>query len=119
MIWPLKKKKANSSYWERSDAWPRFVDGKTIMACWTNPERTRRVFLIARLDGMFSEFSEYFSDHECEMCWIEVNAGASFYDSEETALREIHAAYPWSRSVEPARRNAEQGAAADAEDQRP
>jgi hypothetical protein len=44
-------------------------------------------------------FSQFFSDEEFERCWIQENAGGSFYDSEEVAVREIHAAFPWSRDI--------------------
>ena len=44
-------------------------------------------------------YSEFFSDEEFEHCWIPERAGGSFYDSEEIAVREIHADFPWSRDV--------------------
>ena len=44
-------------------------------------------------------YSEFFSDEGFEHCWIPERAGGSFYDSEEIAVREIHADFPWSRDV--------------------
>lgn len=57
------------------------------------------MYLIARHDGGFSSYSQYFSDAEFEHRWIQEHAGGSFYDSEEIALREIHGDFPWSREV--------------------
>ena len=108
MIWPFKKKETLEYLPERSDAWPVFVDSKTAIACWMHPDRMQRVFLIKRHDGTFSRWSENFSDHKLEMCWMQDDAGGSFYDSEETATQEIHSTYPWTEGVEPERRNAEQ-----------
>jgi len=88
---PAKMKVADSS--------PKFVDGKVAVCRWTHPEGKRRVYLIARKDGLFGRWSEFFSDAEFEMCWIQDDASGSFYDSEETAVSEIHSAYPWSRDV--------------------
>jgi len=111
MIWPFKKK--SSVQWppERSDAWPVFLDSMRATACWTNSDRTHRVFLIARADGTFSKHAEMFSDDEYEMCWIQEDAGGSFFDSEETAIHEIHGQIPWSKKVEPERQDAEQSTA--------
>jgi hypothetical protein len=66
---------------------------------WTHPDGKHRVYLIARRDGLFGRWGEHFSDEEFEMCWIQDDTGGSFYDSEETAVTEIHVAYPWSRDV--------------------
>jgi hypothetical protein len=92
---------------ERSDAWPQFVDGKKSIACWTHPDHDRRVFLICREDGTFSKLSQIFSHDEFENCWIPEDSGGSFFDSEETAIHEIHGQFPWSKDVEQERRNAE------------
>jgi hypothetical protein len=108
MIWPFRKKKS----WppERSDDWPTFVDGRSPIACWKHPDAKHRVFLVARPDGCFSKYAEFFSEDEFEMCWIQEDSGGSFFDSEETAIHEIHGQFPWSKDVEPERRNAEQPA---------
>jgi hypothetical protein len=42
------------------------------------------------------------------MSWIQEDAGGSFYDSEETAISEIHSTYPWTKDVALERRRAEQ-----------
>jgi hypothetical protein len=57
------------------------------------------VYLIARGDGLFSLCSEHLSHDDLEMYWIADDQGASIYDSEETAVREIHSRYPWSTEV--------------------
>jgi hypothetical protein len=82
-----------------SDTWPIFIHGNVAVSRWTHPDGKRRVYLIARGDGLFSRCSEHFSNDEFEMCWISDDVGASVYDSEETAVREIHSTYPWSREV--------------------
>ena len=44
---------------------------------------------------------EFFSDDEYERCWLDDDRGSSFYDSEETAVHDIHGAFPWTRDVQP------------------
>ena len=104
MFWPFRKKKA----WlrERSNAWPRFMDGMTPIACWTHPDGDHRVFLVSRRDGTFTKYSEFFSHDKFENCWVPEDSGGSFFDSEDTAIREIHGQFPWSKDVEPEGRNA-------------
>jgi hypothetical protein len=58
------------------------------------------VYLIARHDGLYCYGGYYFSDAEFENCWIAQGTGGSFFDSVEIAVREIHAAWPWSRLVD-------------------
>ena len=79
--------------------WPTFIHGNVAVCRWTHPDGQRRVYVISRGDGLFSRWSEHFSDHEDETNWISDDVGASVYDSEETAVREIHSVYPWSREV--------------------
>ncbi len=107
MIWPFKKKQTMQRPPEPSDAWPVFVNSMWAIACWTHSDRTRRVFLIQRKDETFGRWSEYFSDYKLDMCWIQEYAGGSFYGSEAIAIREIHDTYPWTKEVEPERKNAE------------
>ena len=78
---------------------------------WTHPGGKHRVFLVARQDGRFSKHSQVFSDDEFEMCWIQEDVGGSFYDSEDTAVAEIHASFPWSSELEPERHKAEHASA--------
>ena len=85
--------------WPNPSAWPTFVDGKRAICRWIHPDGKRRVFLLSRSDGLFARWSEYFSEEEFEMCWVADDMGGSFYDSQETAVREIHFAYPWSVAV--------------------
>jgi hypothetical protein len=82
-----------------SDDWPILIFGHVAVSRWTHPDGKQRVYLIARGDGLFGRWSEHFSDDEDEMCWTPDDLGASLYDSEETAVREIHSASPWSREV--------------------
>lgn len=84
---------------ESDDPWPQFIHGNVAVSRWTHPSGQRRVYLIVRGDGLFTRFSEHLSDVDLEMCWISDDLGASLYDSEETAVREIYCAYPWSREV--------------------
>jgi hypothetical protein len=81
-------------------SWPRFGAG-VAKRRWTHPSGKERVYLISRHDGLFVYASEYFSDAEFEHCWIPEGVGKSFFDSEPTAVRELHVAYPWSRDVSP------------------
>jgi hypothetical protein len=100
IFWPFRKRNRSLEY-RRSDAWPKFADGRITIACWTKPDRTLRVFMITNGDGTLGRWTEYFSEDPYEMCWVECTEGASFYDSEETAIREIYSNYPWLRDVEP------------------
>ena len=101
MIWPFKKIPSSSVNAGRNERWPRFVHGNRAILCWIDPDRTKRLFLVARRDGTFSVDSWFFSEDKYEMCWIPNTQGKSLYDSEETAVREIHATNPWTRDVEP------------------
>jgi hypothetical protein len=92
MFWSRTKAKPDSN------RWLRFVIGSPVCR-WTSSDGKERVYLIARHDGSFSYGREYFSDEEFEHCWISVGAGGSIFASEEIALREIYALYPWSRDV--------------------
>ncbi len=103
MFWPFGKKKGLGSSQPRCDDWPNFANGKRPLARWTSTDRTLRIFLIANPDGTFGSRSEYFSNDQYALCWMEYSGGASIYDSEDTAAREIHDAYPWTRDVVPVR----------------
>ena len=83
---------------EIPDTWPRYTMGKAVCR-WTHPGGKQRVYLIARADGLFCYGSMFFSEAEFERCWIPEGTGGSFFDSEETAVREVHSAWPWSRTV--------------------
>ena len=71
----------------------------TVRCRWTHSDGKRRVYLIARHDGAFSYGCEYFSDDRAEICWMPEGAGGSIFASEEIAVKEIHASFPWSRDV--------------------
>jgi hypothetical protein len=81
------------------DTWPVYIHGNVAIARWTHPDGERRIYLIARGDGLFSHDGEYFNNDEDTMCWISDNVRPGLCDSEQIAVKEIHATYPWSRSV--------------------
>jgi hypothetical protein len=81
------------------DDWADFAYGHVAIARWTDANGERRVYLIARSDGLFSYWGERFVKYPEEMYWIPDSVRAGKYDSEETAVREIYAAYPWSRNA--------------------
>ena len=78
--------------------WPRFVMGSPVCR-WTSRDGKHRVYLIARQDRAFSSSSEYFSDDEFENCWVTAGVDGSIFASEDIALREIRAAYPWTKDA--------------------
>jgi hypothetical protein len=85
---------------DSSDRWPVFVTKMVAIARWTDADKKRRVYLISRSDGMFTYCSEHFSDGLDEMRWIvDDKRGASFFDREETALREICSRFSWCGEV--------------------
>ena len=90
--------KARKQGKEIPDTWPSYVAGKAVCR-WTHPCGKQRVYLIARADGLFCYGSMYFSEAEFERCWMPEVTGGSFFDSEDTAVREVHSAWPWSRTV--------------------
>ena len=81
------------------DSWPSFADGRRTLARWIHPNGKSRVFLVQRLDGRLSKYSEVFSEEEFEMCWLPQERGGSLYDSTETAERNIGLEYPWTKEV--------------------
>jgi hypothetical protein len=107
MIWPFKKKPTRPWPPVRSDNWPRYVDGRVPIACWTHPSGDERVFLIRRREGTYTTDAEWFSNEEFEMCWIG-SGSSSIYDTEETARWELSAQYPWTNDVEAKALDAEQ-----------
>ena len=82
------------------DKWPRFSDGKEAISRWTHPDGKQRVYLIFRPDGMFSRWSEHYSDSEFEHCWISDDRGGSFFDSKATARKEVLSTYPWAQTAQ-------------------
>lgn len=59
-----------------------------------NKDRSRRVFIYRREDGLFSYEPWYYSEDEYEMCWIGQRC-SGLYDSQETAIREAQANVDW------------------------
>jgi hypothetical protein len=89
----------NKAKQQISDTWPIFSYGHVVIARWTHPEGKHRVYLIERSDGLFSYSGERFLDDPTEMCWTPDNVHTGLYDSEQIAIREILATYPWSCNV--------------------
>ncbi|MGE5111841.1 MAG: hypothetical protein ACM3JB_13350 [Acidobacteriaceae bacterium] len=82
------------------DRWLTFV-GRQAFCRWTDVQKKRRIYLITLPDGFFTLWTGHFSDDALEMSWIDDTQGASYYDSEQTAIADIHARFPWSRDVAP------------------
>jgi hypothetical protein len=55
------------------DDWALFAYGHVAIARWTDAQGERRVYLIARGDGLFSFWGEYFCKDPEEMCWLPDN----------------------------------------------
>ena len=102
----FKKSKPRNRGKEAPDTWPQYTMGKAICR-WTHPSGKQRVYLIARADGLFCHGSMCFSDEEFEHCWIPEGTGGSFFDSRETAIREIQSSWPWSQTVSAEERTGE------------
>src|SRR5262245_7808416 len=103
MMWPFKKQEVPATASNDRDAWSRFVEGKAI-ECWMDAERQRRVFLVKRNDGLFIIQREHYqTKKDCEYCdpgWMPDGGDyGSYFDSEETAIQEIHGKCPWSTDV--------------------
>jgi hypothetical protein len=82
-----------------SDSWPIFFHGHVAIARWMHPDGKHRVYLIARSDGLFIHSGERFLDDPNEMCWTCDNVHTGLYASEQIAVREIEAIYPWTCGV--------------------
>jgi len=80
---------------------PSFSDNRSLKKAWVKADNTERVFIFENSDGSWGLWGDYFSDHEAEMCWCANDMGGHFYDSEETAIKELKASYPWAKDVEP------------------
>lgn len=104
----FKKKTPLTKARGRED-WPAFVMGRRAILRWIHPDGKHRAYVIARDDGHFMKWSEFFCADEFENCWIPEDMGGSFYDSEVTAIREVHGGFPWTQELQPERRAAEPG----------
>lgn len=93
--WQKKKSQSEAV----PDRWPKFSAGNKAIARWTHKDGRQRVYLLVRADGMFSRWGEHYSDEEFEHCWIPDDRGGSFFDSKETAKKEILSAYPWAQAA--------------------
>ncbi|PQV63149.1 hypothetical protein B1R32_11557 [Abditibacterium utsteinense] len=62
-------------------------------------EKKLRVIFFQRIDGSFGFAEEYFSGHELDMCWMPQSRNISFFDTLETALREVHGRVDWLISI--------------------
>jgi len=84
-----------------NDELPAFTDQRTFKKVWVKVDKTERVFIYINDDGTWGHWGEYFSDHDAEMYWIQNDMGGHYYDTEETAIKEVHASYPWSKDIDP------------------
>ena len=84
-----------------NDELPAFTDQRTFKKVWVKVDKTERVFIYINDNGTWGHWGEYFSDHDAEMCWIQDDMGGHYYDTEETAIKEVHASYPWSKDIGP------------------
>ena len=84
-----------------TDSIPTFTDNRVLKKVWVNHNNTERVFIFKNADGTWGLMSDYFSDYETEMCWCANDMGGHFYDSEQTAIKELKASYPWAKEIEP------------------
>ena len=73
---------------------------RVINKAWIKADKTERVFVYKNDDGTWGHWGEYFSDHEAELCWCPNEMGGHFYDTEETAIKELHSSYPWSKEID-------------------
>ena len=80
---------------------PKFFDKRKLKLVWVNYELKERVFIYSTISGTWGMWGEEFSDHEAEMCWCGDDMGGHIYDSEQTAIKELKAAYPWARDMDP------------------
>ena len=78
---------------------PQFSDERILSKVWVREDNTERVFIYKNANGTWGLWGEYFSDHEAEMCWLSDDMGGHFYDSEETAIKELIASYPWAKEL--------------------
>ena len=90
------------------NSWQELTCGKTPIAKWINSDQDELVFLTKLNNGTYSCCSfQYESDEYCD-CWIPCD-GDSFFDSEETAIREINVMWPWTKTVEIINKTPNQG----------
>ena len=80
---------------------PTFSDNRKLTKVWLKSDNTERVFIFENTNDTWGLWGDYFSDHEAEMCWCTNDMGGHFYDSEETAIKELKSSYPWAKEVEP------------------
>jgi hypothetical protein len=84
------------------DIWPKFGEEKAV-ARWVDSKQKLRIILTKRDDGMFSIHEERFieesSDYGDYSYWCPQERGRSFFDSEDTAISEIHGCYPWTVDI--------------------
>jgi len=80
---------------------PKFTGDRNLKKVWVKHDNTERVFIFENTNGTWGLWSDYFSDHELEMCWCVNDIGGHYYDSEEIAIKELKASFPWAKEVEP------------------
>ncbi len=67
---------------------------KDIQTIYSDSKK-QRVTVFQRDDETFGFLQEYFSEDEFEMCWVPIFTNWSYFDTEETALREVYGRVDW------------------------
>jgi len=78
----------------------KYIDEGVVSKVWLNKNSKERVCIYSK-NGIWGIRYDYFSEHETEMCWCCENEGVHLYDSEETAIKELYASYPWAKEIHP------------------
>ena len=71
--------------------WHALPDGADIVRAFFNADRTRRILIYRRKDGAFSYTDQAlrFDEYEQSYYWLGKDNELSFYDREESVLRDI------------------------------
>ena len=71
--------------------WHALPDGADIVRAYFNTDRTRRILIYRRKDGTFSYTDQtlLYDEYEQGYYWLGKDNELSFYDSEESVLRDI------------------------------
>lgn len=71
--------------------WHALPDGADIVRAYFNTDRTRRILIYRRKDGTFSYTDQtlLYDEYEQGYYWLGKDNELSFYDREESVLRDI------------------------------
>ena len=71
--------------------WHALPDGADIVRAYFNTDRTRRILIYRRKDGTFSYTDQtlFYDEYEQGYYWLGKDNELSFYDREESVLRDI------------------------------